>query len=153
MVYFSVNINTRQNGKFNSPEFDVNHLTEIITSDSLFDYPSQFKTDDSLQNLEKYSNSIKSFSLKRSEFKCETISTRQLRKFDRDWKKFYDSYGGIYFNISLPIFNQKKDFAYFTFKINTYGVGHNFIGIYEKKNGKWRPITITRGVVATNGWR
>jgi hypothetical protein len=88
-----------------------------------------------------------------SEFKCESISPNEIREYNRNWKKFYRKYGGIYFNYSIPIFNSSHDFAYFKFTVNTYGVGKSYFGIYEKKNGKWYPIDVYAGIIRTNNWR
>lgn len=74
------------------------------------------------------------------------ISQNELNQiFNKNggWSEFYQKYGKGYLTMTIPIFTEDSEYAYFEWSYHCGRLcGYGYTGLYKKQNGKWIPLKV-----------
>jgi len=124
------------------------NLKLLLDKDTVLGIINPFIKSDKNLVINRYLKSYKSYRINKKIFNCTFLTTRKLNKLfktniESGWDNFHNKYGKYYTTITIPIFNESYEFAYFEWSHSCGGLcGEGFAGLYKKVEGKWKPIKL-----------
>jgi len=119
-------------------------LIKFLSRDSIFEVKNPF-------NKLTIKNCVNTYSRHRhlslsDYFEGDFITENKLNKIfkkNNGWTEFNNKYGNGYIRMTIPIFADDNNYAYFEWSYYCSGLcGYGYAGLYKKQNGKWTPIKV-----------
>jgi len=119
-------------------------LIKFLSRDSIFEIANPFNK----LTIEKYVDTYtQQKKVKLSDlFNADFISEDELNQIFKNnggWTEFHNKYGNGFIKMTIPIFTEDFEFAYFEWSYHCSGLcGYGYSGLYKKQNGKWTPLKV-----------